>query len=57
MTRTFEETNEIFSNLSEDVYEYTKIAAEDFYRFGNREKLAVAVKLSGLTESEILAWW
>lgn len=57
MTRTFDETNEIFSNLSEEVYEYTREAAEDFYAYGNREKLAIAAKLSGLTIEEILAWW
>ena len=57
MTKTFDEINEIFSNLSEEVYEYTKIAAEEFYQFGTREKLIVASKLSGLNESEILAWW
>lgn len=55
--RTFDETNEIFSNLPESVYEYTKLAAEDFYRYGCREELAEAAKLSGLTEEEILAWW
>lgn len=57
MMRTFDETNEIFSNLPEEVYEYTRVAAEEFYSFGNREKLAVAANLSGLTEEEILAWW
>ena len=57
MTRTFDEVNEIFSNLSEEIYEYTKIAAEEFYQFGTREKLTVASKLSGMTENEILAWW
>lgn len=57
MTRTFDETNEIFSNLSEEIYEYMRIAAEEFYQFGTREKLTIASKLSGLTESEILAWW
>ena len=57
MTRTFDEINEIFSNLPADVYEYTKVAAEEFYQFGIREKLTIAAKLSGLTEKEILAWW
>lgn len=57
MARTLDEANEILSNLPTDVYEYTKLAAEEFYQFGDRSKLATAAKLSGLTEEEILAWW
>ena len=57
MERTFDDTNEIFSNLDPEVYELTKKAAEMFYTYGQKYLMPAACKLSGLTETEILNWW
>jgi len=53
--RTFEEVNEIMTNLDPDVYELTRIAAEAWYGKGNGDLLPVASKKSELTPEEILA--
>lgn len=57
MTRTFDEVNEIFGLLDEEIYELTKKGADEFYSFGSKDTLDIASKLSGLTPEEILAWW
>lgn len=57
MERTFDETNEIFTNMSEEDYELTRQAANDFYNFGNRALLEIASERTGLTPMEILNWW
>lgn len=55
--RTFEEINEIMSNLDDYTYHLTKKAAELWYSRGDRDLLAIASKYSGLTPDEILAMW
>jgi hypothetical protein len=57
MTRTFDETNEIFSNLSEEMYKATEIAANEYYAHGNIELAKSVAEKTGLTVDEILAWW
>jgi hypothetical protein len=57
MTRTFDETNEIFSNLSEEMYKATEIAANEYYAHGNIELAKSVAEKTGLTTDEILAWW
>jgi hypothetical protein len=57
MTRTFDETNEIFSNLSEEMYKATEIAAKEYYAHGNIDLVVSVSDMTGLTIEEILAWW
>jgi hypothetical protein len=55
--RTFEEINEILTNLPTDVYFLTGKASQEYYAHGNTELLQEAVEKSGLTEDEILCMW
>lgn len=57
MDRTFDEINEIFTNMDEADYELTRAAAHEFYKYGTKALLDIAVKRTGLTPEEILNWW
>jgi len=54
---TFDEINEIFTNMPEEDYELTRQAAYDFYQYGNKALLEIAEKRTGLSGDTILAWW
>lgn len=55
--RSFDEVNEIFSNLSEEDYKLTERAANEYYQFGTTHFLEFASDKTGLTKEEILFWW
>ena len=54
---TFDEINEIFTNMPEDDYELTRQAANDYYKYGNTALLEIAEKRTGLDGDTILNWW
>ena len=54
---TFDEINEIFTNMPEEDYELTRQAAYEFYQHGNTSLLAIAEKRTGLDGDTILNWW
>lgn len=54
---TFDEINEIFTNMPEEDYELTRQAANEFYQYGNKALLEIAEKRTGLSGDIILAWW
>jgi hypothetical protein len=55
--KTFDEINEIFTNMSEEDYELTRQAANDYYQYGNTALLEIAEKRTGLSGDIILNWW
>ena len=57
MKRTFDEVNEIFSNMSDADYKLTERAAEEYYQYGRTELVKEASAKLGLSVEEILAWW
>ena len=48
---------DILMNLSPDIYELTRISAEEFYGNGYSEYMTYAMAESGLSEEEILMVW
>ena len=54
---TFDEINEIFSNMPEEDYELTRAAAYEFYKYGNTSLLDIASKRVKLSPEIILNWW
>ena len=48
---------ETLETLSPDIYELTRISAEEFYANGYSENMAYAMAESGLTQEEILWAW
>lgn len=54
---TFDEINEIFTNMPEEDYELTRQAANDYYQYGNTALLEIAEKRTGLDGDTILNWW
>lgn len=54
---TFDEINEIFTNMPEEDYELTRQATNDYYQYGNTALLEIAEKHTGLSGDIILNWW
>ena len=55
--KTFEEINEIFTNMPSEDYELTRAAAYEFYQYGHTALLEIASKKVKLDPETILAWW
>lgn len=55
--KTFDQINEIFSNMPAEDYELTRHAAYEFYKYGNTALLDIATARTGLDAETILAWW
>ena len=57
MSRDLDTVNDILSALDPEIYELTRISAEEYYGNGNSALLPVASEKSGLTIEEILWLW
>ena len=55
--KTMDEIITTLENLTPDIYELTRISAEEFYGNGYSENMNYAMAESGLTEEEILLAW
>ena len=56
--KRFDELNEIFSNMSNEDYEATKIVADRYYQYGKVIELAsILAKKYNITVDELLSWW
>lgn len=55
--RDFEIINDILTDLEETIYNMTKIAADEYYKYGKTDLLKVASEKSGLSADEILCLW
>jgi hypothetical protein len=55
--KRFDELNEIFSNMSKEDYEATKIAADEYYQYGKIELATKLAKKHNITTDELLSWW
>jgi len=56
--KRFDELNEIFSNMSKEDYEATKIVTDRYYQYGKIIELAsILAKKYNITVDELLSWW
>lgn len=55
--RTLVEIITILEQLDPEIYELTRISAEEVYRTGYSDNMRYAVAESGLSEEEILMVW